>query len=196
MAQESKHAGHEDVTVTKGKDREREQREQREHREREKEKDKEAESKASQPAQQPVMELSPIEEMERMFERLMPRGWLRSRRRNWRGDRESTRTPAVDVIDRDFDVVVRIEMPGVEKRDISVVTTENTLTASGETQYERFEEEGDYYRCEISQRSFKRTVQLPCQIDPDEATATFKDGILEVVLAKVNGAKRHRVEVE
>jgi HSP20 family protein len=102
----------------------------------------------------------------------------------------------MDVVDREADVLVRAEMPGVEKKDIDVSVTDNTVTVKGSTHHEEKEEKGDYYRREISSGSFSRTVMLPAEVDGSKAKADFKDGILELVLPKIEKSKRHSVRVE
>lgn len=144
---------------------------------------------------------SPFEEMERIFERLMPRGWLRPFRWDWPtagelSGRLDIRIPAVDVIDQDGSVVVRAEMPGIAKRDIDVSATEHSITIKSKAKIEKREEEGEYFRCEISQSASSRTIPLPAAIDPTQVKAKLHDGILEVTMAKVNGARRHPIAIE
>lgn len=147
---------------------------------------------------QPARVLSPFEEMEQMFERFFPHGWLRPWRFEWPAWPELTemRLPQVDVIDRDEEVVVRAELPGVDKKDLDVSMTDNTVTIKGTTQREEKEEKGDYYRHEIARGSFARTVTLPAEVDGERAKATFKDGLLELVLPKRETAKRRSIKVE
>lgn len=146
----------------------------------------------------PARALSPFEEMDRMFEGFFPRGWMRPFRWEWPGIPElrEMRAPKVDVVDRETDILVRAEVPGVEKKDLDVSVTESTVTIRGSTRREEKEEKGDYYRCEISRGAFARTVALPCEVDSGKAKAAFKDGILELTLPKVEKAKRRSVAIE
>ncbi len=149
----------------------------------------------------PTRTLSPFEEMERFCEEFFPRRWLRAFRRDWPpwGDLPSPfegRMPRVDLIDRENEIVVRAEAPGVDKKDLDVSLTENTITIKGTTRHEEKEERGDYYRSEISRGSFTRTLALPADVDGSQAKATFQDGMLEVVLPKVEGARRRTIKVE
>lgn len=144
-----------------------------------------------------------FEEMERIFERLMPRGWLRPFRWDWPisgefGERLGLdlRIPAVDIIDQDGNVLVRAEMPGFSKKDIEISATENTLTIKAKARAEKKEENADYFRCEISQSAAARTVQLPSSIDPAQVKAKLQDGVLEVTMPKANGSRRHPVAIE
>jgi HSP20 family protein len=149
----------------------------------------------------PARAPSPFEEMDRLFESFFPRGWMRP----FRWERPSFgemmapiegRVPRVDVLDQDEKIVVRAEVPGVEKKDLEISTTENTVTIRGTTHREEKEEKGDYYRCEIARGEFSRTVALPGEIDGTKAKATFKDGMLELALPKVAKSKRHTIKVE
>ncbi|MEW6133475.1 MAG: Hsp20/alpha crystallin family protein [Pseudomonadota bacterium] len=145
----------------------------------------------------PARLLSPFEEMDRLFEGFFPRGWLRPMRWEWPSLAEiERRFPKVDVIDRDNEIVVKAEVPGVDKKDIEVTTTDNTVTIKGKTSHEETEEKGDFYRCEISRGAFSRTVALPGEVDGSQAKASFKDGILELTLPKQAKSKRVSVKID
>ena len=145
--------------------------------------------------------LSPFEEMDQIFERFFPRGWLQPFRREWPMRNElmtpfEVQMPRVDVIDRDEEVVVRAEIPGVDKKDLDVSVTENTVTINGRRSAEEEEDTGDYYRREISRGAFSRTVMLPREVDGEKAKVSFKEGTLELILPKVEKSKRHKIKVE
>ncbi len=70
------------------------------------------------------------------------------------------------------------------------------MTIKGETSHETKEEKGDYVRSELSRGSFSRVVSLPATVDADQAKAAFKDGILELSLAKVKKSKRKSISIE
>jgi len=145
--------------------------------------------------------LSPLEEMERMFDSFFPRGWLRPARWEWPSWAEvpapfEGKTPRVDVIERDDEVVVKAELPGVRKEDVEVSLTDNSVCIKGSTSHEEKQEKGDYYRREMSRGEFARTVALPSEVDGDKAKARFADGVLEVVVPKVAKAKRRSVKVD
>ena len=140
------------------------------------------------------------QEMDRMFGRF-GRGWMRPYR--WGGPFWSDfarpfegKMPTVDVIERDEEVVVRAELPGVDKKDLDVSLSGNVLTIKGSTKQEQKEEKGEYYRREVSSGSYSRTVRLPAEVDGDKVESSFKDGLLELTLPKLKKAKRHRITVE
>ena len=149
---------------------------------------------------EPGRALSPFEEMDRFAAQMFPRRWLRSFPREWPSWPElggvfEGKIPKVDVIDRDSEVVVRAELPGVKKEDLDVSVTDNSVSISGSTSHEEKEEKGDYYRSEISRGSFSRVLSLPNDVDSDKCEATFKDGILELKLPKVEKAKRKKINI-
>lgn len=142
--------------------------------------------------------LTPWEEMDRIFEGFFPRGWMHPLRWGWplRGEMKDLgiKLPRVDIIDRDDNVLVRAEVPGVDKKDLDVSVNDSTVTIKGSTRREEKEEEGDYFCSEITSGAFART--LPGSVDSAKAKATFKDGVLELILPKVEKSKRHTVRVE
>lgn len=136
-------------------------------------------------------------QMERFFESVFPTGWLRPFRweRPMLGALEEWR-PAVDVVDRDDEVVVRAEIPGVDKDDLDVSMSDSTVTIKGTTKREEKEEKGDYFRCETARGSFMRTVTLPAEIDTGKAEAAYKDGVLTLKLPKAETSKRRRIKIK
>lgn len=151
--------------------------------------------------QQPRRMMSPFDEIEHYFDRLLPRGWMDPfhwERPRWPelGAAFEGRMPRVDVIDRDDEIVVHAELPGVDKDDLDVSMTDNTVTIKGSARREEKEEKGDYYRCEISRGTFARTVTLPGDVDAEKAEANFKDGVLELTLPKVAKSKRRTVAIK
>ena len=145
--------------------------------------------------------LSPFEEMERMFDNYFSRGWKRPFRSEWPSfsglaQPFEGKSPSVDVIERDDAVIVKAELPCVDKKDIDVSVTSNTVTIKGSTSHVEKEEKGDYYRCEMSRGSYQRTLSLPADVDEGKAKAKLKDGILELTLPKVTKSKRKSVKVE
>ena len=137
---------------------------------------------------------SMLDDVEHMFENMLPEKWLR-RFANEPELRFET-LPRVDVIDRDDTIIVRAALPGVSKDDLEVSTTAQTVTVRGATKKEVKEEKDEYYRCEISTSNYLRTVALPAAIDDTKARATFKNGMLELKLPKLESSKRHTVKIE
>ena len=151
----------------------------------------------------PARALSPLQEMERMMERMfegfapswVPSRWERPLWRELAAPFEG-KMPTVDVVDREDEVIVRAELPGVEKKDLDVTMSDNTVTIKGSVKHEEKEEKGDYYRREISEGSYARTVMLPAEVDGSKAKAKFNDGLLELTLPKLEKSKRRSIAVE
>jgi HSP20 family protein len=148
----------------------------------------------------PSRGLTPFEEMDRMFDTLLSRGWMRPFRElwpEWAGLEGMTlRSPHVDLIDREGELLVRAELPGVDKKDLEVSLTGNSLTVRAETRRETKEEKGEYFRAEIAQGAFSRVLQLPEEILPQEVQASFENGILEVHLPKAHKVEPRKIEVK
>ena len=106
------------------------------------------------------------------------------------------RIPSVDVIDRDDEIVVKAEVPGVDKEDIKVSIAGSVMTIKGETKREEREEKGDYYRCEISRGAFTRLITLPAEVDEVNAKAELRDGMLQVTLPKLEHAKKRDIKIQ
>ena len=144
----------------------------------------------------------PIAEMERAFDRFFGRNWPSLKR--WSDfpavddlfEVEGLRIPSLDVVDRENEVLVRAEIPGIEKKDISVSLSDNLLTIKGESRKEEKEEKGDYHRHEISCSSYARSVTVPANVDASKTVANLKDGILEVTLPKIESSKRKTITVQ
>jgi len=144
---------------------------------------------------------NPFAEMERLFEQFMGRGWMRPfgfENPLWNEMARSmeVRVPSVDVIDREEEVVVRAEIPGIDKENLEVSLSDDRLTIKGSTRQEKEEKEaGEYTRREMSRGSFTRVVTLPANVDGEKAKASFKDGVLEMTLPKLKPSKRTRINV-
>lgn len=143
--------------------------------------------------------MNPFEEMERIFEASFPGTWLRPWR--WPALNELAtpfegRLPKVDVIDRENEVLVRAELPGVDKDNIEVSITDHSVWIKGTTSKEEKEEDGNYYRHETMRGEFARTVSLPADVNTEKASAKFRDGVLELVMPKSERAKRRTIKVD
>lgn len=146
----------------------------------------------------PFYSMRPFEDMERWFDESIPRGWMHRWARPSLG--ELTRpleylSPRIDLIDRDDEIVLTAEIPGVKKEDMDISVTENTLTLQGGDKHETEEKEGEYYRHEIVHGGFTRTVSLPSMVNTEKAEASFKDGMLEVRIPKISKSKRRHIEL-
>jgi HSP20 family protein len=92
--------------------------------------------------------------------------------------------PTVDIYEEGDHLVVKAELPGIDKNDLIVRLLDNALIISGEKKTERTEGNRDYYRIERSSGSFERNIRLPEGVNTEKATARFRNGILEIRLPK------------
>ena len=144
----------------------------------------------------PVKEL---EEMRRNMERLFGGVYEPSLgcRRWWPEPSETSMVvPKIDIYDRKDEVVVKAELPSVEKNDIDLTVTKDSITIKGEIKREEEVKEGNYYAAERSYGSFKRMIALPVEVESEKAKAAFKNGILEIVLPKKEEAKPKEIKIQ
>ncbi len=140
----------------------------------------------------------PYESFERFFDSMFRRDWLRP---FWREPlfemiEPRERWMSIDVIDKDDHLLVRAELPGIDKKDVSVSITDHLLTIKGAFGREEKEEKRHYYRHEIARGAFERSVLLPENIDSSKVEASLANGVLEVTVAKAKESKRRVVEVK
>ena len=126
-------------------------------------------------------------EMDRVFENFFDGGpqhlWARSME------------PAVEVSDTQDTVVVKAQVPGMDKDNIQVSITDDTLTLKGERKEEEKKDDQNYHRQEFRYGTFTRTIALPSAVQADQATAQLKDGVLEIRLPKSAQAKVKQIPV-
>ncbi len=107
----------------------------------------------------------------------------------------SSFAPAVDVYEDEHKVTLKIEVPGIDEKDIDVRVENNTLTVHGERKIEKEEKEENYRRVERQYGSFTRTFTLPTTVDTDNVAATYDKGVLKVNLPKKAEAKPKQIKV-
>ena len=103
--------------------------------------------------------------------------------------------PAVDMFDDDDKIVIKAELPGMDKKDISVDIENRVLTLSGERNYDNEVKEENYYRRERACGKFKRAFNLPADVDSDQIKADFRDGVLKVEIPKPEEQKPKQITV-
>ena len=107
----------------------------------------------------------------------------------------SSFAPAVDVYEDEHQVTLKIEVPGIDEKDIDVQVENNTLTVHGERKIEKEEKEENYRRVERQYGSFTRTFTLPTTVDTESVTATYDKGVLKIALPKKAEAKPKQIKV-
>ena len=103
--------------------------------------------------------------------------------------------PAVDVYENDNSIVIKAELPGVDKKDISIDVKGGVLTLKGERSYEKEVKEDKYYTKERSFGKFQRSFTLPTDVDPDKIDADYKDGVLKLNIPKPETHKPKKITV-
>lgn len=104
--------------------------------------------------------------------------------------------PCVDVSETEDIVVINAELPGVDLEDVDLSLSERTLTISGEKKEEKVEKRSHYHRVERTYGSFSRSIPLPCKVEADQIDATFKKGILRIVMPKCKAEKGRSIKVK
>ena len=104
--------------------------------------------------------------------------------------------PAVEVIETATAIVVRAQVPGVLKEHLSVEVSPEGVRFKGDSQAEATEPDQRYHRQEICYGTFERTVPVPVPVESDQATATLRDGILQVTIPKSTQGREKPVKVE
>ena len=102
---------------------------------------------------------------------------------------------ACEVYDDDDQVIVRLEVPGLEKDDFDLQVRDDYLVVRGEKQMEQERTEGGYHISECAYGSFERAIPLPAGVETDAASASYRRGVLRVVLPKSTQHKRRSITV-
>jgi len=104
----------------------------------------------------------------------------------------------LDMYEEEDKVVVKLKAPGFDDKNVNITVEDNTVTITGsaETKEEEEDKAKKYYKKEITQRSFTRTVSLPSKVLVDKANAEFKNGILQLTLPKAEESKPKKVEIK
>jgi HSP20 family protein len=103
--------------------------------------------------------------------------------------------PPVDVYEDEHNITLKIEVPGIDEKDIDVRLENNTLTVHGERKFEKEEKEENYRRVERQYGSFTRSFTLPNTVNAENVSANYDKGILNIKLAKKAEAKPKQIKV-
>jgi len=113
--------------------------------------------------------------------------WDSSQRENW--------MPTVDILEKDGNLILRAEVPGMNQKDIDLKLEGNVLTMRGEKKSSEEEKHGNYHRVESSYGSFTRSFNLPETVDRDKIHADYKDGILTITIPQRPEVKPREIPV-
>jgi HSP20 family protein len=104
--------------------------------------------------------------------------------------------PAADVYETEKEVVVELDVPGFGENELSLSVSDHTLTVTGERSSEKKEKDKTFYLHERIERHFERAFKLPPEADVEHVEATFKSGVLEVHVPKVEQAKPRTIAIK
>ena len=105
-----------------------------------------------------------------------------------------TWAPPVDVAEDAENIHVKVEVPGMDQKDLKINYEDGLLTVSGERQFER-REDRNYHRIERAYGSFVRSFNLPRTVDPNQIVANYRDGVLEIEIPKKEEAKPKQIQI-
>jgi HSP20 family protein len=111
------------------------------------------------------------------------------------GIRRQRWVPAMDLVEEDDSLVLRADLPGMSEDDVNIEVKDGVLTVTGERKAEETKQGEGYYRVERAFGSFSRSLSIPEGIDPEQVSAQFDDGVLEVRIPKPAERKPHRVQI-
>ena len=103
--------------------------------------------------------------------------------------------PVVDVYDNDDNIVLKAEIPGIDKKDIEIDVKGRVLTLKGERSSDNEVKEDNYYRRERCFGKFERAFNLPVNVELDKIKANYKDGVLEIEIPKPEEKKPKQITV-
>jgi HSP20 family protein len=103
--------------------------------------------------------------------------------------------PAIDVVEKEDNFLVKVELPGVKEEDVSVTVAGDTLTIEGEKKAESEIKKKGYYYTEASYGSFSRSITMPSTVDSNKIEANYDKGVLEITLPKAAEVKPKRIAV-
>ncbi len=136
-----------------------------------------------------------LEEMERLLESPVANWPLRMTWRRIPGD-DTAWAPPIDMYEKEDSFIVRAELPGVNKDDVDISMTGDTLTIKGERKAPADVKAEEYQCCEVCYGSFSRSITLPAAVDANKIEASYGDGILELHLPKVKEAKPTKIQIK
>lgn len=127
--------------------------------------------------------------MTRLFDETLSRIWKEEGpQRIW--------SPLVDILERENEVVLKVDLPGVNQNDIDIKVEESTLIIQGERKFIQETPHGNYLQIERPYGTFQRTFAIPRMIDQGKIKASYKDGVLQVVLPKREEVSPQQITVE
>jgi HSP20 family protein len=137
----------------------------------------------------PLSEVSVLQnQMNRLFETAV---------HGWSGESNGTTNwvPATDIYESENELIVNLDLPGIDPKMVDVHVENNVLTIRGERRFEQNQNKDNYHRVERSYGTFARSFTLSTYVDADKIRATYKAGVLSITLPKAEAAKPKRIQI-
>ena len=136
---------------------------------------------------QPFSEIDVLRrQMDRLFEGMS----------NWEGSDIALTDPAIELSDDGDRLTLKAEIPGIDAKDLDISVMREAVVLKGEKRFEEKKEDKGFFRSEFRYGSFARTIPLPVEVQNENATAEYKDGVLTLTLPKVEGSRDRVVKVK
>jgi HSP20 family protein len=139
---------------------------------------------------------SPFDEITREFDRMMRRNFGFGDYYNEEERGLAMWSPRADVTESKEQIMVKLDLPGIEEKDIQVTLENNVLTISGERKYESDEKEENYQRMECFYGTFTRSFTLPRTVDAEKIKANYKNGVLSLNMPKREESKPKKIDIK
>jgi len=118
--------------------------------------------------------------------------------RTWRTDEPAATTtwsPSVDIFETEGEIVVKAELPGMDRKDIQLNLENNVLSLRGERKFTKETKDENYHRIERSYGVFSRSFSIPATVDEEKIRADYKDGVLKIFLPKKEQARPKQIKI-
>jgi HSP20 family protein len=136
-----------------------------------------------------ITRIDPFRELATLFENFTEAGSAKDRLA------EGSFVPPVDIYEGEHNLVLKLEVPGIDEEDLNIQVENNTLTVQGKRIFEKEEKEENFHRIERRYGSFLRTFRLPSAVDSEKIEADYDKGVLKITLGKKAEAKPKQIKV-
>ena len=143
----------------------------------------------------PIIPWRPLWDIEKWFDEDWPERWFEGPRgglRRWLEETPMIRTPRIDIYEKDNNVVVEAEVPGIDPKNIDVSIRDNILKIEAKAEEKKEEKRKGYWRKEIGTKYFKREILLPTEVVEEKAEGEYNDGILKLTIPKKETKKEEK----
>lgn len=127
------------------------------------------------------------DELSRFFWGTKKAGKREEEKREW--------VPAVDISENEKELRIHAELPGIDKKDVSINVEDSVLTIRGKREFKQEQKKENYYRLERSYGVFARSFSLPNSVDVEKIQASMKDGVLELSIPKKPEAQPKQIDI-